>query len=104
MNGARDRGIDNRGNIIPSIIYVMIMATGSSCVPERGRFHLNFFGSINLSLDGKTAWLKDNVESGAFSKEPIPVGWQFSVKVLEKSPFVGLNRVRFKIIIISEKV
>ena len=71
------------------------MATGSS-VPERGRFHLNFFGSIKLSVDGKTAWLNASHESGAFSKEPIPVGRKFSVKVLEESPFVGPG-VRFKI-------
>ena len=72
----------------------VIMATGSSGVPERGHFHLDCFGSIKLTVDGKTAWLKDNLHSVAFSNKPIPVGRKFSVKVLEES--LALYAVSFK--------
>ena len=58
----------------------VIMAAQSA--PQLGRFHLKCSREVNLSEDGKTAWVKYGFGI-AFSKEPIPRGRKFSVKVLE---------------------
>ena len=73
----------------------VIMAAGSNSVPERGRFHLNSFGSIKLSVDGKTAWSEDKAVCGAFSKEPILIGQKFAVNVFEQI-LANIFCVRFK--------
>ena len=60
--------------------HVIMAAQG---IPQLGRFHLKCSREVNLSDDGKTAWTEYGFGI-AFSKEPIPRGRQFSVKVLER--------------------
>ena len=51
---------------------------------EIGRFHFKCSSEVNLSEDGKTAWTGSQYDFGiAFSKDPIPRGRRFSIKVVE---------------------
>ena len=60
----------------------MIMAAGGG--PQSGRFHLKCSSAVCLSEDGAIAWMKSiNGFGMVFSKEPIPKGHKFSVKVLK---------------------
>ena len=54
--------------------------------PQLGRFHFKCSKDVSLSLDGKIAQTEDGFGI-AFSKEPIPIGRNFSVKVLEPSSY-----------------
>ena len=66
----------------------VIMAAQSA--PQLGRFHLKCSRNVHLSEDGKNAWIKYGFGI-VFSKEPIPRGRQFSVKVLEPGAFPSFS-------------
>ena len=59
------------------------MAAGGA--PQKnGRFHLKYSNQVHLNTSATTAWTKYASNFGtAFSKEPIPIGQVFSVKVLK---------------------
>ena len=51
---------------------------------QSGRFHLKCSSAVRLSEDGAIAWTtSENAFGIVFSKEPIPTGHKFSVKVLK---------------------
>ena len=58
------------------------MAAGRGTQP--GRFHLKCSSAVRLSEDGAFAWTTSTDIFGiVFSKDPIPTGHTFSVKVLK---------------------
>ena len=60
----------------------VVMAAGGG--PQPGRFHLKCSSAVRLSEDGAIAWTTSaNAFGMVFSKEPIPTGHKFSVKVLK---------------------
>ena len=62
------------------------MAAGGG--PQSGRFHLKCSSAVRLSEDRAIAWTTSiNGFGVVFSKEPIPTGHQFSVKVLKAANY-----------------
>ena len=60
----------------------MIMAAGGGT--QSGRFHLKCSSAVRLSEDRGIAWTTSNTGFGVvFSKESIPTGHKFFVKVLK---------------------
>ena len=61
--------------------HVIMGAEGGT---QSGRFLLKCSSAVELSEDGTTAWTtKEHAFGMVFSKEPIPTGHKFSVKVLK---------------------
>ena len=61
-----------------------------------GKFHPKCSPSIELSEDRRVASGKGYSGSFVFSNDPIPIGLQFSVKILQKSSFFVSPIIAFR--------